>query len=267
MSGAARRFSTSNHATWRARGALSVPSYPSRSASPGRPIERWVVRSFCDNGPVTTTPGQKKQTTTAAARGPGRGRRPKLRDEEVLDAAIKVFSRNGYDASTVQGVADELGILKGSLYHYIKTKEDLLAWIIEQVHRDVDDIVDGVQSTEGLDAAERIELFVRRQTLYNLTHLDLISIYHHDLDALTGARYKKIAARRRKHHDYLTGLVRDAQEQGLADASRHPHLLANCVFATIIWTYRWYRPNGGFSRDEVAETCAAFALNGIAARP
>ncbi len=48
----------------------------------------------------------------------------KRRDQEVIDAAAKVFYERGFADASVQDVADELGILKGSLYHYIETKED-----------------------------------------------------------------------------------------------------------------------------------------------
>jgi TetR/AcrR family transcriptional regulator, cholesterol catabolism regulator len=46
----------------------------------------------------------------------------KRRDQEVIDAAAKVFYERGFADASVQDVADELGILKGSLYHYIETK-------------------------------------------------------------------------------------------------------------------------------------------------
>ena len=53
------------------------------------------------------------------------------RDEEVVAAAAKVFYERGYSAATVQDIVDELGILKGSLYHYINTMEDLFFRIFE----------------------------------------------------------------------------------------------------------------------------------------
>jgi iron-sulfur cluster repair protein YtfE (RIC family) len=46
--------------------------------------------------------------------------------EEIIAAAAKVFRTKGYHAATVQDIADEVGILKGSLYHHVKSKEDLL---------------------------------------------------------------------------------------------------------------------------------------------
>lgn len=198
-----------------------------------------------------------------AAEPAARGAVRRKRDEEVLNAAARLFSERGYADTSVQDVADELGILKGSLYHYIRTKEDLLFWLLEDVHRDVEEILEDVAEAEGLDPVERIALYVRRQVLYNLDNLERISIYYHDMERLSADRLESIVARRRAHERFIAGLIRDAQSQGLADTSLDPRVLANCLFGTIIWTYRWYRPNGRVSRQSIAEHCADFVLRGI----
>ena len=222
------------------------------------------ARAATDLRPRSSRPAEPEVLPRAAATGAGRSR--KKRDEEVLDAAAKVFSERGYADASVQDVADELGILKGSLYHYIRTKEDLLFWLLEDVHRDVEEILDGVAAIEGLGPLERIELYVRRQVIYNLENLQRISIYYHDLDRLSEVRNKRIRDRRAAHSRFITALIAEAQQQGLANPDLDAKLLANCVFATIIWNYRWYKPRGGASREKVADVSAQFAINGIAAR-
>src|SRR4051795_5669835 len=149
-----------------------------------------------------TAPARAK----SSARGPrnnssagGRARGAKKRDEEVLDAAARVFARRGYADASVQDVADELGILKGSLYHYIKMKEDLLFWLLEAVHRDVEEILEEVEAAQGLAPLDRLALYVRKQVLYNLDNLERISIYYHDVEALSEERLQTIVGRRRTH--------------------------------------------------------------------
>jgi TetR/AcrR family transcriptional regulator, cholesterol catabolism regulator len=198
------------------------------------------------------------RTRATAANGGAR-----RRDQEVLDAAVKVFHEEGYAAATVQDVADELGILKGSLYHYIDTKEDLLFRLCEAVHRDVEAILEDVRAVEGVSALERLDLFVRRQVEYNLEHLPEISVYYHDADHLEGARKDAVVAMRRANTAFVSALIKEAQDAGEADASIDARLLTNCLFATIIWTYRWYRPGGRDSRQKIADACAAYAIGGL----
>src|SRR3954454_21031733 len=191
---------------------------------------------------------------------------PKKRDREVLDAAARVFYERGYSDASVQDVADELGILKGSLYHYIDTKEDLLFRLLQETHDEIFAILEEVGALEGLTPLERLDIYIRRQVEYNIDNLLRVSVYYHDLERLTEERRKQIVGRRREHEEWVIGLIKEAQTSGLADPGLDPKIAARCIFATIIWTYRWFR-KGRDAREKVASTCAAFALRGIVGNP
>ena len=203
-----------------------------------------------------------KSTNEKAGRDSKAKRAPRRRDQDVLDAAVKIFYERGYSDASVQDVADELGILKGSLYHYIETKEDLLFQLVEEVYNDVHEVLEEVETSPDLKPLERLELYVRKQVEYNLENLERISIYYHDLDRLTGDRLAWVKASRRVHDKFVSGLITEAQEVGEIDDSYDPRLMANCVFATIIWTYQWYRP-GRMSRKAVVDVCVHYALRGL----
>ena len=189
-------------------------------------------------------------------------RAPKRRDREVIDAAAKVFYRRGYADASVQDIADELGILKGSLYHYIDTKEDLLFRLLSETHDDVHAILDEVSEVEGLDPLERLHLYVRRQVEFNVDNLAKISVYYHDVERLSDDRRAEIYGRRREHERWVVGLIEEAQSKGLAATDVDAKVLSRCIFATIIWPYQWFRP-GRDKRADVAETCAQFVLSGV----
>jgi AcrR family transcriptional regulator len=205
------------------------------------------------------------RTTDKTARRavPGASRARRKRDEEVVAAAAKVFYERGYSAATVQDIADELGILKGSLYHYIKTKEDLLFRIFEEVHKEVEAILEDVLAVEALNPLERIELYVRRIVVHNLNDLIRISIYYHELDRLSEERRRAVMGWRRRHDRFMRDLIRQAQEDGLADASVDAGMLANCVFATVIWPYRWFHAGSKDTPESIADTCTAFVSQGV----
>jgi AcrR family transcriptional regulator len=195
----------------------------------------------------------------------GGERRAKRRDSDVLEAATKVFYEQGYAAASVQDVADELGILKGSLYHYIDTKEDLLFRLFEDVHNDVEGILAEVRENGGPEPLERLKLYIRRQVEYNLTHLERVTIYYHDMEMLSAKRLAHVVRRRRVHTTFVTDLVKELQRDGRADTSRDPRVLANCIFSMVIWTYRWYRPGGRLSRTKIAGQIADYAVAGLRA--
>jgi hypothetical protein len=83
------------------------------------------------------------------------------------------------------------------------------------------------------------------------------------MDRLGEERLKVVLDQRHAHERFVNKLIRQAQDEGLADPSADARVLTNCLFGTVIWTYRWYRPNGRVSRDRIADLCAGFALNGV----
>jgi AcrR family transcriptional regulator len=201
--------------------------------------------------------------SSASAPSTASGRR-RRREQEVLDAAARVFNERGYTDATVQHVASELGILKGSLYYYIKTKEDLLFRLLEQVHDEVDDLLARIAAeTEGQPPLDRLAQYVERQALHTVRNHARLSVYYHDIGHLSAPRLRLLLDRRAPHEAYVTGLIEDAQASGDARSGEEPRLLSNCVFATIIWTYRWYRPGGPISASAAADVCARYAVAGV----
>ena len=205
----------------------------------------------------TTKPPRSRKAPAAAS-----GTAPRKRDREVLDAAARVFYERGYSDASVQDVADELGILKGSLYHYIDTKEDLLFRLLQETHDEIYQILEEVSAMEGLTPLARLEVYIRRQVEYNLDNLLRVSVYYHDIERLSVERRKEIFARRREHERWVVSVIDEAKAAGEADPSLDSRVAARCLFATIIWTYRWYR-KGRDSRQKVADVCAEFALRGV----
>jgi TetR/AcrR family transcriptional regulator, cholesterol catabolism regulator len=190
-------------------------------------------------------------------------RPPRRRDREVLDTAARVFYEHGYSNASVQDVAEALGILKGSLYHYINTKEDLLFRLLDETHDGVHQILEDVDAIADLGPLEKLRLYVRRQIEFNMDNLVRVSVYYRELDRLSPERRRELLARRREHERFVIACIRDAQAAGRVAPELDAEGVSRCIFATIIWTYRWYSPTRD-DRGHVAETCAAFAVNGLA---
>jgi TetR/AcrR family transcriptional regulator, cholesterol catabolism regulator len=212
-------------------------------------------------------PSQKKNVSRPTRSGDtsdgGSGRAVRRRDSEVIGAATQLFYERGYAETSVQDVAEALGMLKGSLYYYIDTKEDLLFRLLEQVHQGYDVHMSQWQARIDLPALERLTGYVTSVVQDNMANLAKMSVYYHDMDRLSPERHAVILRGRRAHVDFVVGLISEAQASGDANASADARLLANFVFGSMIWIYRWYRPGGEFRRDEIASACVGFILGGV----
>jgi len=194
----------------------------------------------------------------------GAPRRVRGSEREVLDAGAEVFARKGYAAATVQDVADALGILKGSLYYYIKTKEDLLHAVMVEVHEGADELHAEVAAS-GLPAFEQLLMYVRLQVEWNVANLVKIAVYYNDMRQLSPERLADVRERAKAHERFLVELIAEGQRDGDIAAGADPALLANHVLAVVIWPYRWFRKSGRVPVEQLVATCERFVRGGLAA--
>lgn len=185
------------------------------------------------------------------------------RQDEVVDVATAIFFTRGYRASPITAIADELGIGKSSLYHYIRSKQDLLVAICDLVHNDIEKILDGVLAEPNVSALGRIEEYVNGQLAYSLTHWKRMTVYHEEMNHLKGGTRKSVVERRREHRYVIRMLVRDAQREGSVALDIDPELLTDCLFAVMASAYRWVRPAAGLTPDTVAAEVTRFVIRGM----
>jgi TetR/AcrR family transcriptional regulator, cholesterol catabolism regulator len=209
---------------------------------------------------VSTTDNTKR---SAPARERGtEGNGSKKRQREIIDAAADIFHRKGYSDTSVQDVADAVGILKGSLYYYIDSKEDLLFRMLLEVHEDAKAVVTETAALD-LPPLERLRIYVQRHVEYNASNLAKIAVYYHDFGLLTPKRKKAIIGQRKFYETFVRGLIVEAQERGEVDDAVDPSLVSNAIFGLVNWIYTWYNPKGSITPEYLGELYAEVAVNGI----
>jgi AcrR family transcriptional regulator len=108
---------------------------------------------------------------------------PENTREQILAVALELFSTHGFDGTALQQIADRLGVTKAALYYHFKTKDELLAAIVEPMFSDVEAVLDFPQ------AGERHRLQRRRQRLEDfvdsmLRHRQVLGFLSRDLAVL-----------------------------------------------------------------------------------
>src|SRR5215471_14001655 len=83
------------------------------------------------------------------------------RDEEVYAAALRLFTEKGYHATSMQDIAAAVGLYKGSLYHYIGGKDELLARVFERGMGSLLDEVEAIAADTSVVASRQLRLILR----------------------------------------------------------------------------------------------------------
>lgn len=189
-----------------------------------------------------------------------RRKSPEVRQEELIQAAAAVFNESGYRGATIQQIADRIGLLKGSLYHYIDSKEDLLFEIISDIHAKFDDLageaVSRASAREGL-----------RHLLYG--HCEILCLNHvaarayvEDFRHLTSPRLEQVLGRRDTYQRSARSMVVRGQEEGWVADDLDLDLAVRGVLNMVNGVYFWFSPDG---KTEIADICECYAELGLRA--
>jgi AcrR family transcriptional regulator len=203
---------------------------------------------------VTTT----SRAAPPSARGPRSGR-DATRETEILTAAARIFREKGYHGTSVRDIAEAVGLLKGSLYHYIRSKEQLLAKLFEG---SLGDTIVELESIAARDssATERLRDMVRVYVMSVTANLDAVGIYLREWRSLPAPELARVRARRRAMRRVFEDVIGEGirrKELSVAD----PKIAALAIIGMCNWTYEWYRPRGRLTptalADELAERAVA----------
>src|SRR5260370_20769629 len=98
-----------------------------------------------------------------------RTRRMNRRQQDILKVAARLFAERGYERTTLEMIADELGLSKPSLYYYVKSKEEILAYIFQNIFQDILDLVQTDLSPD-MPAPELLRRLILAHLTRALTH-------------------------------------------------------------------------------------------------
>jgi len=194
----------------------------------------------------TMSPNGKRVHPTATPR--------RNRHANVIAAAIEVMSEKGYPATSIQEVADRVGVLKGSLYHYFPSKEELLVQILNESHQQNNDIMEAVQNL-GLSAFEELLAYLRESARWYLANIDRANIFFSETKHLTGTRLEEAREYGRAYERYVQGLIRTAQNDGDIRDDIDDRLISRSVLGSINSVRFWPSRSGSqpFESEEIVD--------------
>lgn len=181
--------------------------------------------------------------------------------EEIVQAAVKLFEQKGYHATSVQDIADEVGLQKGSLYHYISSKEDLLMQI---AHRSISDFNHRMEKIIGSDLTNEQKLSAAIENHLHATtqNVQLTTVLLREAFSLGEDQHKVIQELTDRYLNLWTRLI----EEGVAAGEFNPvnaRITALAILGASNWVYRWYREEGKLSSDAIAGIYAQLFLDGM----
>jgi TetR/AcrR family transcriptional regulator, cholesterol catabolism regulator len=181
------------------------------------------------------------------------------RRTELAREAARLFAERGYHGTSIGDVAEALGVQKGSLYHHITSKQDLLYATMREgadaFHTALDAIPD------DLSATERIRHAVRGHLRVVADQLDVATVFTREWRYLEGERHDEIVAERRRYEERFRALFRDGRDLGELRTDLDDGAAALLVLSALNWAYTWLE--AGRDTDALADRFHALLVDGV----
>lgn len=184
--------------------------------------------------------------------------------ERVLTASVGVFSRRGFRATSMNEIAAGVGLSKPTLYHYFRSKDELLVRLYSGV---LDESLRLAQ--EAVAAAgtpwEALRALVAGRVVYTCEHQQVLKVCFEEEHELPAALAEQLLERRRAFEELVTSVV-------VAHLADHPEtrlpmtptVFTNTVLGAVNWVYKWYRPGGPSTPVDLGEQMATALLASVA---
>ena len=186
------------------------------------------------------------------------------RRTEMVAAAARLFSERGYHGTSIQHLADALGLQKGSLYSHIGSKEDLL---FDVVNEGADRFLDRGRRARDMEAmaAVRLRRLLVSHVETAIEHLDAATVFLNEWRYLSEPKRASIQAKRDEYEDIVRAIVQDGIDAGEFRGDVNVRFAARLVLSAGNWTYAWFRPGGELGATEIGQRFADLIINGLAA--
>ena len=183
------------------------------------------------------------------------------RSEEIERVVAYVFARKGYHSTTMRDIARELGMHQSSLYHYFKSKEDILFKLM------IETLETGISELEKIcdrndPPEEKLNKVFRFHTQHHTRSGDRNILLENEMNSLSIGRRRIVTDRMRHYVNLIRSIIIDLfKKQAIKNI--HPTIATFAFFGMVNYMTKWYNPNGPVKSERLADMFTKILTKGL----
>ena len=184
------------------------------------------------------------------------------KEQEIITVAARLFKEQGYRATTLEDIAAAVGMLKGSLYYYIQSKEELLYIVVREPVRQAYNKLEEIVNSEAPIKAKIAQAIANYMTLFH-QHYPHMAVYLHDYHHLMQKLQTDIIETPKHYQRLWATLLQQGIDAGELRNDLDVKVTGYAILGMCNWVYRWYNPEGKRSAEEIAAIFTTLVLDGL----
>jgi AcrR family transcriptional regulator len=183
----------------------------------------------------------------------------------ILDVAVRLFGQHGYTGTSMRDIAKSVGVLPGSLYAHIDSKETLLVEIVDAGITSFLEAVEPAVASSG-PADERLRAAIRAHVEVVAQNPERSLVVFHQWRFLSEPNLAAAVDKRRRYEQAFITIVGDGVKAGMFGAGLNVRIAVLTILGALNWTPEWYSPDGPASPSQLGDRIADTLLQGLVAR-
>ena len=182
--------------------------------------------------------------------------------EFILRTSARIFAEKSYHSTTMRDISRETAVSLAGLYHYCKSKEELLFLIqdncfgrvlerLEERLRDVDDPV------------SRLRIFIENHLSFFAANMSEMKVLSHEAESLQGDLHAHVSTMKDKYTKLARKILRELQEQQAIKQQIDLTVSTYALFGMMNWIYNWYDPRGKLKVADLTQNLTELFLGGF----
>lgn len=183
--------------------------------------------------------------------------------DEIVEAAGAIFYKKGYEGTSLQDIASAVGLLKGSVYYYIRTKEDILFEIVSRALDKMDITIEESADAAAMPAPDRLRAFMNKWMGLTAQAREWNLVAEREFNRLSTTNLQVIIQRRDRLNSFVKGVIQSGIDEGAFDPDVDVPVAAVAVFELMRSTHQWHRKGGRLSWHDLGDWYATFVIRGL----
>lgn len=191
-------------------------------------------------------------------------KRVRLTQKIIVETAAELFARKGFGATSLDDIAERLGATKGALYYHIKNKEEILRLIYLMVLSVSEEPLRRIAEA-SLPPAEKLGQAIIHHTAVAANRSPAMTVFYREQQHLSGPFAKEIILRKKEYERYFEQIIQEGQDAGFFTSDLDAKITAFGLLGMCNWLSQWYRPDGQYSAQQIAEMFVVMVERGLLA--
>jgi len=182
--------------------------------------------------------------------------------EHILRTSARIFAEKSYHSTSMRDISRATGVSLAGLYHYCKSKEELLFLIQDHCFgRVLERLEERIK--RNTDPFEKLRIFIDNHLSFFAANMAEMKVLSHEAESLAGDLHKHVSTKKERYAKLARKILREIEEQEQTSARVDLTIATYALFGMMNWIYNWYDPRGKLSVNQLVDNITRLFLAGF----